>query len=135
MADPTECFNWVKARHECSVLRMFERLRLRAAADVDERNSIRADRRELEGSGLKFELQSNGSRFVIFRDGKPRGSVTFTLAGSEISIEGDNPPVHFVGAVTLNNQGQCRLRVGQEELEEWQVMKKALECLFFSAET
>jgi hypothetical protein len=33
--------------------------------------------------------------------------------------------------VTLNDEGECRLKVGDDELEEWQVLKRALETLFF----
>jgi hypothetical protein len=39
--------------------------------------------------------------------------------------------IQFTGALTLNNNGECRLRVKDEELEQWQVRRMALEELFF----
>jgi hypothetical protein len=123
-------FNWVKARHECSAARMFTRLSLRAAADVEERNELRTDR-ELKRE-IKFEFQSKGARFEVFQNSRERPSVTFVLDGDGIRVEGNNPSACFAGTVTLNNEGQCRLKVEQEELQEWQVLKRALEAFFFS---
>lgn len=131
MAEPAEGFNWVKARHECSAARMFTRLALRAAANVKDRNDLQDQKPR---GGIKFEFESNGARFAVFQDCHNRPSVTFILDGGRICVEGDNPPVCFAGTVTLNNEGQCRLKVGQEELEEWQVLKRALEGFFFGVE-
>jgi hypothetical protein len=40
--------------------------------------------------------------------------------------------VKFSGSLTLTNDALCRLRVGDEELDEWQVLRRALERLFFT---
>jgi hypothetical protein len=39
--------------------------------------------------------------------------------------------VLFRASITLTNGGQCKLRVGEEELEQWQFRRMALEKLFF----
>jgi hypothetical protein len=129
MTEPGETFNWVKARHECSVVAVFERLKLGAGADVDERNRLgTSSERPLK----EFQVRSaNGDRFVVFQDTSPPRSVAFVLSGRQICVTSDSPPINFAGVVTLNDEGECRLKVGDDELEEWQVLKRALETLFF----
>jgi ornithine cyclodeaminase/alanine dehydrogenase-like protein (mu-crystallin family) len=34
-------------------------------------------------------------------------------------------------SITLNSDGQCKLKVGNDELEQWQVRRMALETLSF----
>jgi hypothetical protein len=50
----------------------------------------------------------------------------------DIVMEESGIDVQFTGTVTLNNDCQCRLAVGNDELDEWQVLKRALEKLFFA---
>jgi hypothetical protein len=56
------------------------------------------------------------------------------LNGGTIHIEGvfaDHRELSFAGTLTLTNQARCKLNVNGEALDEWQVLRKALEPLFF----
>lgn len=59
--------------------------------------------------------------------------VRFALYGEEIRIEGRGVDVGISATLTLNDLGECRLRVGDQELDRWQVLRRALEPLFFGA--
>jgi hypothetical protein len=37
----------------------------------------------------------------------------------------------ITAGITLNNEGLCKLKVGETELDHWQVRRMALERLFF----
>ncbi len=51
-------------------------------------------------------------------------------------ISGNKCGKQFSITLTLNNKGQCRLRIdGGEELEQWQVRRIMLEELFFGPST
>jgi hypothetical protein len=61
--------------------------------------------------------------------------VRFYRIDEQIAVEGSGDPVSelkFEGTLTLTNEGKCKLRVGDQELDEWQVLRKALEKLFFA---
>jgi hypothetical protein len=120
-------FNWVKARAECSAAQVFKELELGAKEDVEKRNLLRSPEEQ-----FRFLVaQAGPDRFAVIREAA-RGSrsVDFMLAHSIISV--DAGLSKFSGVITLNNFGECRLRVGNDELEQWQFRRKALEQLFFS---
>jgi hypothetical protein len=122
-----EELNWVKARHECSLVQIFKTLELGVKSDIDAINAL-----ILPGVMLKFHLASHGSRFSATCEvnGQHSHSVDFGLKDNEISISEDNTP-KFAATLALTNTGACKLRVGNEELEQWQVRRKALETFFF----
>ncbi len=120
---------WVKERAKCSTLEMFKRLELGALADVDVINSLRSP-----DDHIKFSVTRQGDRFSVLRESdiqNKNASVDFALNHGIIDIS-DGDTVHFSALVTLNNDGECRLLVNGEGLEQWQVRRKALENLFFS---
>ena len=124
-------FDWVTERANCSTQKVFRSLELGVKADVDKRNAVR------QNGEPKWDTTSSAERFSAFRDGGDGWSPLVV----EFAIEGDRIDVchnggHVFGAkLTINNKGQCRLKVqGQElELEEWQFRRRALEDLFFEA--
>ena len=120
-------WDWVSARHECSPRKFFERLDLLAQQNVKQRNAI---------GGAAFGHVSHKSLFSVFGENRsgPLGSpaVRFVLDDKgTIRVEASGLDVGFEGELTLNNSGECRLKVGSEELSEWQVLKRALEPLLF----
>ena len=119
-------FPWVKARAECSHAQMFERLQLGVTADVKARNELR------NGEPIKFRVEYRGGTFAAHREQAATfSSVHFALGPEgEILITHDGATIG-IATLTLNNEGQCRYVVNGEELEEWQLRKKALEKLFF----
>jgi hypothetical protein len=122
-----EELNWVKARHECSLVQAFKTLELGVESDIDSINALIQP-----GVMLKFYLAKNGKRFsaVCEVNGTPSHSVDFGLKDDDIVIA-ENNVVKFTARVTLNNVGACKLQVNGEEMEQWQVRRKALENFFF----
>jgi hypothetical protein len=123
---PTE-LNWVKARAECSLVQAFKTLQLGVQTDIDEINS-----RIQPGIQMKFYLANHGKRFVAVCEvnGAPSHEIEFGLKDDSIVVVEDRA-VKFEAHVTLNSAGECKLQVNGEEMEHWQVRRKALEGLFF----
>lgn len=132
-------FDWVTAREKCTAVEMFESLRQLAQVNVATMNSIR-------GGGSRFRFTDTerqfGNGFVVTDLGGPFGarSVRFWLRADEISVE-QSTQFHrtrqsssFLAYLTLNDRGQCLFRVGEDELDKWQVLRRALEPLFFGVE-
>jgi hypothetical protein len=119
--------NWVKARAECSLVRVFKALELAVKEDVDAINSLLKP-----GSGMSFAVANYGKRFsaVCEVNHYPSNSVDFILEEDGIQI-GESGNIKFRATLTLTNSGRCKLKVNGEELEQWQVRRKALEDLFF----
>ena len=127
-----EEFNWVKAREECSVIKAFLHLRHGVEEDLQNIKALS------KGSGRVFDFTQQGESFTVFEGVRPIRTVTFSMDESRtrILIEQDNgdgrSPATLSVALTLNKEKQCRFLLGEEELEGWQLRKKALERLFFS---
>jgi hypothetical protein len=123
-------FNWVKARHECSLTWIFESLK----ADVEKDVAIR---RELSSAADRdlgnFRFQADARVFEVFCEGDVfvnRRSVKFRLTNESIEVSLNEHPI-LDGVPTLGDDEKCRLKVGDFELELWQFRKRALEQLFF----
>jgi hypothetical protein len=126
-------FDWVTARHGCSVRAMFLRLYKGAEHDVDLRNKLREQN---EPSKWVVERR-NDTYFVVYRESAVLGfaSVEFDVKGSEISVvsvSSQDNQWEIKATVTLNDFGDCMLLVDGKQLYEWQVRKRALEQLLFS---
>jgi hypothetical protein len=46
-------------------------------------------------------------------------------------VRGNDDAVLLEAGLTLNDEGECRLRTGEQELTFWQFRKRALYNLFF----
>lgn len=107
---------------------MFELLRQLARVNVDQINGL--------GTGPRFKFDdskpSQGRGFFVWDKSSinERRAVDFWLRDDSIRVEssGRNP---IDATLTLNDNGQCRFKVGSEELDAWQLMRRALEWLFF----
>jgi hypothetical protein len=120
-------FDWVTERHNCSIHKMFQRLYQHAERNVAVLNALP----ESSSSEGKFDVEGGGSRFSVFVAGPRMDAVKFNLKGQEITVEGHGVNVNFKATLTLTNSGDCRLKVNGSELTEWQVLRLALEELFF----
>jgi hypothetical protein len=131
MADNTvpKDFNWVEARAECSLHNIFKALELGVREDVE---AIKALLRPHED--IRFSVQTARSRFSVVRVDDPMRSISesvdFELAQPQIIVRNDDGVI-LTATLTLNNEGQCKLKVGNDELEQWQVRRMALEKLLF----
>jgi hypothetical protein len=121
-------FDWVTAQHDCSVTAVFAYLQDLAKRNVESRNAT------MGGEPVQFSISAGDGYFVVIRDGNlGQGSVTFRLRQSDIEIErgGQSSSV----TLTLNNEGHCKLLIEgvSDHLDPWQVLRRALEPIFFPA--
>jgi hypothetical protein len=123
-------FDWVTVRHRCSLSATFQRLQRQAKNNVDVRNGLTKQRETDAGFGIEW----SGNSFKVFDQGASLKAVEFTLANDAILVKGNGGVgVDFRATLTITDDGECRLKVNGAELAEWQVLKRALEDLFFGA--
>jgi hypothetical protein len=121
--------DWVKARSECCPARVFQQLKLGVEADVKARQAIHTPD---ENYGFST-ASAAGSVTVLIQGNHLRGCVTFDQTEDGISVRNEKDEVMLEATLTLNNEGQCRLKVLGQEYELWQFRKIALEHLLFDS--
>lgn len=125
-----ENFDWVAARGQCSVAVLFERLKTQIEKDVEGRKALRSG--PPFDFGFRHYIEENVIA-VVLEGTQLNKSVSFRLKRNAIEVLDTDHNVVLIAKATLNNDGICRLRVDDEELDLWQFRKKALEGLFFIA--
>ena len=130
MTDNAPEFNWVHARAACSAAKMFEQLRAHVVRDVEIRNKIN------EGGGYKFDTHSEHAGITVFLDSmfhqqNPYRVVRFLVEDEHIIARYGNDAIIWSATLTLNDKGQCRLKIDNKEYELWQACYMGLEKLFF----
>ena len=125
-------FDWVTARAKCSLDSMYETLRGLARATIETRNAM-LDR---SADGRLFAMSDHPSeRGFLVSDARSatRRSVEVVLKDGVFmfSHHHDRGTVRLVAMRVLTDAGECRLKVGEEVLDPWQVLKRALEPLYF----
>jgi len=121
-------FDWVTVRAGCSALNMFGLLKQDAQKNVE---AIKAATK-LQGSEMPVSFFDNDNSFgVVRRTYVGEIGVRFNLYQDEIRIESQGVKVSFTATLTLNDDGECRFMVDAQTLDRWQVMRRALEPLFF----
>jgi hypothetical protein len=135
MREVPEKFDWVKARHECSLSSQFIELRLEAERNVE---AVKTLVSRSSGGRLRFEYKPvDDSTFVIVRyisEDTPferTAFVRFRRKDDRITVETDTETLLFEIRHGLNDFGQCILKIDSEGFFKWQVLRKALEKLFF----
>jgi hypothetical protein len=126
--------DWVTVRAKCNLLEMLKALHDGASQDVEAAEECLPERSE-----VSFSIsQLNNKRFSVSRCDDPMTmiatSVDFVREQDRITVShttNEGATLLFEASITLNNRGECRLKVGNEELELWQIRRKALETLFF----
>jgi hypothetical protein len=125
---PPSKFDWIKARHDCSLIVAFKELEEAAKIDVEKVSALPLGNSEVI---FKFAGSATGKAFYVTRHGAfiDQTAITFKLNGSSILIKGAGEDMSLT--VGVNDFGECKFRLGEEELFQWQVLKKALEAFFF----
>lgn len=120
-------FDWVRARQECSILKVFKELENGVRNDVAIMQSLKPD------SQVKYFVTAPArGRFSVVREGGDfPDSVDFVLANGAITAQDDQGKFVHRAGITLNPKGECKLKVDQSELDQWQFRRLALEQLFF----
>jgi hypothetical protein len=121
--------NWVRSFFECSIHHVWLALNERLEADIRQYN-------ELSRGNPSLQATKDETRIVVsrIRDKPPydspwasverKGNYLFLRAGTSAH----SPDVEEIRlAPTLNADGECRLKRGNNELELWQVSRLMLE--------
>jgi hypothetical protein len=130
-----EVFDWVTARAGCSAPQMFILLTERPESDV------RAMQVRL-GSGYQIKVNKvSDDKFIVSKLHNEGG---FAFGGHAVVVERTTSGIvaqltnsqrtkqpFFAAQASLGPDGRCRYEVSGEEMELWQVSRKALEDLFF----
>src|SRR5258708_4513895 len=114
--------DWIKARAACCFEVSFRQLQVAVKRDVESMNAVLVE----ANRPVSCEFGNTGNRFLVTISGKgfPVRSAEFTLTSSAISIEVDKPIAKKLTAIpSLNPDGECKLVVGGQELELWQVCR------------
>ena len=140
MSPQEEDFDWVTARNDCSVLASFSALRIAARKNVEYRNDQRSDLQEKTNISL-FEAEDFAKNvFCVRRHDDIGGRVCFEhfehkeerITIKRTSTKGTTIGSVLTVTVTLNDEGECRYQIdGEGEFKTWQVLRRALEPLFF----
>jgi hypothetical protein len=118
-------FDWVTALSACSASQIFETLKLQVKSDMETRKALQpsADRH--------YEFATHERNFSISLDhNESFHVVTFSLEKKGIVVKDENE-VMFSATPTLNNAGECRLKIDGQARTLWQVRMMALENLLF----
>jgi hypothetical protein len=128
-------FDWVKALSQCTLAEAFERLLQDVKVDVEGRNALLPER------SFKFAVMAPAHNIfrvaLVTTDlvGAPQKRIVrFYLESDAIEVKDEKDDLIFRATLTLNDEGQCRFRVNDQELDSWHVRKRALEDLFFRNE-
>ena len=133
MSDKPENFDWVTALSACSIAVVFERLRLQVKSDIETREAMREIPKDQH---YAFQFVSNEREFSALVQGhKIHRSVIFSLSlpSQSIKVRDEKDILLFDATTTINDEGECRLKVKGHERELWQARKMALEGLLFGA--
>jgi hypothetical protein len=123
-----EYFDWVKARADCSIFSMFEKLKLQVQQDIVRRQSLEPK----EGGGYLFRFTEDATGATATAErGTVRDKVSFHLTENVIEIKDKEGKVRLGATATLSDDRECLLVVDGKEREMWQIRKAALEPLFF----
>lgn len=124
-------FDWVTARHNCSIGIVFHALQVDAGRNIDQRNALSGQSGGLFQIGLYKGNQAD-LWFTVLRG--ERVLMTFRkVLPSSVVVELPDGTRLLEGSLTVNDSGECRLKVNGLELDRWQFLKRALEDVLFQA--
>lgn len=123
-------FDWVTARSKCAADVVFEQLRLMAKQNVETFNRRTPADAQVFADG-EIGFVDSGKVFKAWSRRGPEGlRAEFQLKGGTITVLGPHGRNLSI-TLTLDNDGACKCKVGDAELDLWQVLKLALEPVMF----
>jgi hypothetical protein len=108
--------DWVTSRVKCSVFEVFSRLRTGVQGDLERRAlSLPPDTR------MSFKMREEqppwSDRFTVLRLGDTiSDSIEFSYAENTIRVKDAGGRTKITAKLTLNDDGDCRLKVDDQEL-------------------
>ena len=125
-------FDWVTAQYHCSLPIQFTLLQQSVEKSVAVRKQIFGG---LSLDRLRFEAISDKAFAVTLSSPRYPKTVAFYLFDNRIDVvkvEQDSRNTMFKVTLELNNEGDCVFQMdGAGEFLRWQVVRKALQGLFF----
>jgi hypothetical protein len=130
MSGIPENLDWVVRRSQCSVVKIFETLRLQIEGDIQSRNDSLSPAQK---NAFQFGLVADAGVFSVYLENfnAKRASIAFKISEGKIIASMSNGDTLFEAVPTISDDGKCRLKVNGSERELWHVRKMALEDLFF----
>jgi hypothetical protein len=131
-------FGWVDRRADCSLFAVFSELKMGVKNDIEAR--AKQGPKQAPDQPVRFRFkpdENNENRFSVLREGHQlAASVEFGCDAKGIYASDGTGKDLVRGTVTLNDEGDCRLKVadasgGIAEVTCWQFRRRALEELFF----
>ncbi|MGA8143003.1 MAG: hypothetical protein WB987_03830 [Candidatus Acidiferrales bacterium] len=126
-----EIVDWVTARSKCSMGIIFEKLRKQVEEDVAIRQKIQQESAN-RYYAFKFSDTGKDSFSVLVEGNRIYGTVRFDWIDSAIHVSNRDGKQLLMATLTLNLEGECRIKINDQEYEMWQFRKMALESLFFN---
>ena len=125
-------FDWVTAQYRCSLPIQFTLLQQSVEKSVAVRKQVFGG---LSLDRLRFEAISDKAFAVTLSSPRYPKTVAFYLFDNRIDVvkvEQDSRNTMFKVTLELNNEGDCVFQMdGAGEFLRWQVVRKALQGLFF----
>ena len=138
MSQKQDYFNWVDAMDECSLAVQFERMKADVKKNIAARNKL------VLGDVVRFEFseRKEDRMFYVTAYRTPTTSRTvyfeLKLNPIHILILDHAEEMLFRASLALNSEGDCRYKMAKGEYGtyegeylRWQVIREALEPLFF----
>ena len=122
--------NWVKARSDCTPEKVFQELAQAVKEDLSKHEQCNPRL----ASGLEFG-SCEGGKFFVKRVGSHLILFEQTDSGIQVSMvpqKGEEKCLLNL-SIAMNDAGGCVLSADGDELEPWQVRRRALEETFFGA--
>lgn len=129
MEETPEELDWVSRRADCELDGAFEKLSVAVEEDVSNYNS----KSGLQSPhALVFQKRKEYPTFSVYRPMYAGAlNVRFYRKSDHIEIEDECGAQMLSAKPLLTPNGRCKFQVGEEELEQWQLRRKALEAIFF----
>ena len=127
-------FDWVTARHQCSLRFEFEKLKRDLERSTKTRQELAPANRPAD-----VGYTEDGDLCTLLRGPLPHAigktfEVTFAFKGDHILVKSNFGKEPSKLTITLNDDGKCRFRInGNGEYQRWQVIRRFLEALFFGS--
>jgi hypothetical protein len=119
--------DWVRERGACTAERVFADLVRDIAKDAATRNSMGTD------TAFASDLTTDKSTLIVAETGAwaRKEKIKVFPSKGRIEVRDEITPAAFGAEVFLTDDGRCKLKLGDIELEQWQFRRKILESLFF----
>lgn len=127
-------FSWVRERSRCSLGVLFGTLATAIKQDVDTANELL---QEIGNKHQSFKYNRDRNVITVIRSRRTvtneieQHTVEFTVSSIAITVSRDEAK-QFSAIPSLSTEGKCTMIAEGDELEIWQVCRKALEDLFFA---